>query len=35
MSRSGLVDGLLPLPDTPGFGWGLDHEFTERYRVDR
>jgi len=30
-----LVDWLLPLPATPGFGWELDHEFTQRSRVDR
>ena len=35
VNRPALVDGLLPLPDTPGFGWELDHEFTERSRVDR
>jgi D-galactarolactone cycloisomerase len=34
-NRRPLVDGHLRLPDEPGFGWELDQDFIERYRVDR
>jgi D-galactarolactone cycloisomerase len=30
-----LVDGELVLPRGPGFGWELDEDVIERYRVDR
>ena len=30
-----LVDGELVLPSGPGFGWELDEDYIERYRVDR
>lgn len=33
-NRPELVDGAFVLPDGPGFGWELDAEFVERYRVD-
>lgn len=34
-NRQPLVSGALTLPDTPGFGWELDEEFIEHYRVDK
>lgn len=34
-NRPALVNGSLPLPEGPGFGWELDTEFIDRYRVDR
>ena len=34
-NRQPLVNGELTLPDAPGFGWELDEEFIERYRVDK
>jgi D-galactarolactone cycloisomerase len=33
LNRPELVDGKLALPTGPGFGWELDREFIERYRV--
>ncbi|MCW2496420.1 mandelate racemase/muconate lactonizing enzyme family protein, partial [Jatrophihabitans sp.] len=33
-NRPALVDGALPLPDAPGFGWVLDEDFIARYRAD-
>jgi L-alanine-DL-glutamate epimerase-like enolase superfamily enzyme len=33
-NRPELVDGRLALPTEPGFGWELDREFIEHYRVD-
>ena len=30
-----VVDGHIALPSRPGFGWVLDGDFIERYRVDR
>jgi len=32
-NRPALVDGCLPLPETPGFGWELDEDFIEAHRV--
>jgi L-alanine-DL-glutamate epimerase-like enolase superfamily enzyme len=32
-NRPELVDGKLALPTGPGFGWELDREFIEHYRV--
>jgi D-galactarolactone cycloisomerase len=32
-NRPELVDGKLALPTAPGFGWELDSEFIEHYRV--
>lgn len=32
-SRPALVDGHLLLPEAPGFGWQLDEDFIEKYRV--
>jgi L-alanine-DL-glutamate epimerase-like enolase superfamily enzyme len=32
-NRPELKDGLLELPTAPGFGWELDLDFIERYRV--
>ncbi|MEW5991646.1 MAG: mandelate racemase/muconate lactonizing enzyme family protein [Chloroflexota bacterium] len=34
-NRPDLVDGQLPLPDSPGLGWVLDEAFIDKYRVDR
>lgn len=33
-NRPELVDGELPLPESPGFGWTLDETFIQKYRVD-
>lgn len=30
-----VEDGLVPLPETPGFGLELDGDFIERFRADR
>jgi L-alanine-DL-glutamate epimerase-like enolase superfamily enzyme len=32
-NRPDLVEGRLALPTAPGFGWELDQEFIEHYRV--
>ncbi len=32
-NRPPLVDGQLTLPSAPGFGWELDADYIERYRV--
>jgi D-galactarolactone cycloisomerase len=32
-NRPDLVDGELPLPTSPGFGWELDEDFIARYRA--
>ena len=34
-NRPPLVDGLFVLPTAPGFGWELDQDYIERYRVAR
>lgn len=34
-NRPPLVDGQLPLPQEPGFGWVLDEDFIAQYRTDR
>lgn len=34
-NRPELDQGLLRLPEHPGFGWELDEQFVEKYRVDR
>jgi L-alanine-DL-glutamate epimerase-like enolase superfamily enzyme len=34
-NRPEVVDGRITLPRTPGFGWELDDDFIDRYRVDR
>ncbi len=34
-NRPALVNGALPLPDAPGFGWVLDEDFIARHRTDR
>ncbi len=34
-NRPELVDGHLPLPSEPGFGWVLDEDFIAQYRTDR
>jgi L-alanine-DL-glutamate epimerase-like enolase superfamily enzyme len=33
-NRPNLVDGCLPLPTAPGFGWELDEDFIAKYRTD-
>ena len=33
-NRGAFEDGHLVLPKGPGFGWELDEDFIERYRVD-
>jgi D-galactarolactone cycloisomerase len=33
VNRPQLVDGQLPLPETPGFGWELDADFIKRYHA--
>lgn len=33
VNRPSLVDGCIDLPVGPGFGWELDREYIERYRV--
>lgn len=35
VNRPELVDGLFRLPEGPGFGWELDWDYVERFRVDR
>jgi D-galactarolactone cycloisomerase len=32
-NRPALAEGNLPLPTEPGFGWQLDADFIEKYRV--
>lgn len=34
-NRPELVNGHLPLPQTPGFGWVLDEDFIAAHRTDR
>jgi len=34
-NRKPLENGALVLPDGPGFGWVLNEDFIEQYRVDR
>jgi D-galactarolactone cycloisomerase len=34
-NRPPLVDGQITLPTAPGFGWELDEDYIERYRVAR
>ena len=34
LNRPELIDGAMKLPSGPGFGWELDDEFIQRYRVD-
>jgi L-alanine-DL-glutamate epimerase-like enolase superfamily enzyme len=34
-NRPALADGELRLPTAPGFGWELDQDYIERYRVTR
>ena len=34
-NRPELEDGCYRAPTAPGFGWELDDDFIERYRVDR
>ncbi len=34
-NRPALVDGQLPLPKEPGFGWVLDEDFIDKHRCDR
>lgn len=34
VNRPELTDGMFQLPQEPGFGWELDWDFVERYRVD-
>jgi D-galactarolactone cycloisomerase len=34
-NRPSLLDGAMPLPETPGFGWVLDEAFVQRYRTDQ
>jgi L-alanine-DL-glutamate epimerase-like enolase superfamily enzyme len=34
-NRPALVDGELPLPQAPGFGWVLDEDFIAKYRTDK
>ena len=34
-NRPALEDGCFALPTGPGFGWQLDDDFIERYRVSR
>lgn len=33
-NRPELVDGQLRLPDGPGLGWTLDHDYIQRHRLD-
>lgn len=35
LNRPALEDGMMRLPDAPGFGWDLDESYIERHRVDR
>ena len=32
-NRPQVIDGHITLPTTPGFGWELDHDFIQHYRV--
>src|SRR5215472_13103523 len=32
-NRPAMVDGCMTLPDRPGFGWELDEDFIQKYRV--
>ena len=32
-NRPELEDGKIALPTAPGFGWELDRDFIERYRI--
>lgn len=34
LNRPDLVDGMLHLPDSPGFGWVLDEAYIARYRIN-
>jgi D-galactarolactone cycloisomerase len=34
-NRPDPVAGIVALPDGPGLGWTLDHEYIEHHRVDR
>jgi D-galactarolactone cycloisomerase len=34
-NRQPLVNGEFVLPETPGFGWELNEDFIDQYRVDR
>ncbi len=34
-NRPALVDGALPLPNSPGLGWELDWDYIEHHRLDR
>ncbi len=34
-NRPDLVDGELPLPDSPGLGWELDWDYVAQHRLDR
>jgi D-galactarolactone cycloisomerase len=34
-NRPAVRDGAIVLPDGSGFGWELDQQFIDRYRVDR
>ena len=33
-NRPELEEGMFTLPDGPGFGWELDGDFVQKYRVD-
>jgi len=33
-NRPHCKDGLMPVPDRPGFGWELDEDFIAKYKVD-
>jgi L-alanine-DL-glutamate epimerase-like enolase superfamily enzyme len=35
VNRPELEDGMMKLPEAPGFGWDLDESYINRYRVDR
>jgi L-alanine-DL-glutamate epimerase-like enolase superfamily enzyme len=34
VNRPEVVDGRVALPTGPGFGWELDRDFIQHYRVD-
>jgi L-alanine-DL-glutamate epimerase-like enolase superfamily enzyme len=34
-NRQPLVNGHLPLPTSPGYGWELDQDFIAKYRTDK
>jgi L-alanine-DL-glutamate epimerase-like enolase superfamily enzyme len=35
LNRPALEDGMMRLPEAPGFGWDLDDSYIDSHRVDR